>query len=96
MNEGQPHVPNNFTNAPRCGAKNRKGTPCKMPAMKNGRCRLHGGKSTGAPLGNQNARKHGEYSASAIQNRRELRALLRQFKASLSGICWGLVWLNNF
>jgi hypothetical protein len=23
--------------------------------MKNGRCRMHGGKSTGAPKGNQNA-----------------------------------------
>ena len=33
--------------APRCGAKTRKGTPCKAPAMKNGRCRMHGGKSTG-------------------------------------------------
>lgn len=33
----------------RCGAKTRRGTPCKMrPAMRhNGRCRLHGGLSTG-------------------------------------------------
>jgi hypothetical protein len=29
-----------------CGAKTRAGTPCKCPPMKNGRCRLHGGKST--------------------------------------------------
>lgn len=28
-----------------CGAKTRNGTPCKQPAMPNGRCRLHGGKS---------------------------------------------------
>jgi uncharacterized protein YjcR len=54
--------------------------------MENGRCRLHGGKSTGAPIGNQNALKHGEYSASSIQNRRELRSILRQFKMSLSVI----------
>ena len=33
--------------APRCGAKTRKGTPCKGPAMRNGRCRMHGGASTG-------------------------------------------------
>ena len=32
----------------RCGAKTRRGTPCKRPANKrNGRCPLHGGASTG-------------------------------------------------
>ena len=30
--------------------------------MKNGRCKLHGGLSTGAPKGNTNALKHGIYS----------------------------------
>ena len=33
--------------APRCGARNRRGEPCRAPAMFNGRCRFHGGKSTG-------------------------------------------------
>ena len=28
-----------------CGAKTRKGTSCQNPAMKNGRCRMHGGAS---------------------------------------------------
>lgn len=28
-----------------CGAKKRDGTPCKAPAMANGKCRIHGGKS---------------------------------------------------
>ena len=28
-----------------CGAKKKDGTPCRMSAMPNGRCRLHGGKS---------------------------------------------------
>lgn len=28
-----------------CGAKTRGGTPCKSPAMENGRCRMHGGKT---------------------------------------------------
>lgn len=40
---------------PRCGATTRKGTPCKAaavwiagePAPRNGRCRVHGGLSTG-------------------------------------------------
>jgi uncharacterized protein YjcR len=54
--------------------------------MENGRCRLHGGKSTGAPIGNQHARRHGQYCTSAIQNRRELRAILRQFMAFLPRI----------
>ena len=31
--------------------------------MANGRCRMHGGKATGAPKGNRNAWKHGKYSA---------------------------------
>lgn len=37
-----------FLSAPRCGAKCRAGHACRQPAMPNGRCRLHGGKSTGA------------------------------------------------
>ncbi len=42
--------------------KTRKGGCCQSPAMPNGRCRMHGGKSTGAPKGNRNAHKHGFYS----------------------------------
>jgi hypothetical protein len=37
-----------FLAAPRCGARTRAGCACRQPAMPNGRCRLHGGKSTGA------------------------------------------------
>jgi hypothetical protein len=36
-----------YLQAPRCGARTRAGCPCRQPAMANGRCRLHGGKSTG-------------------------------------------------
>jgi len=32
---------------PRCGARTRKGTPCKCKALPNGRCKHHGGLSTG-------------------------------------------------
>ena len=49
--------------SPRCGARTRSGSPCQSPAMPNGRCRMHGGKSPGAPKGNRNAWKHGRYSA---------------------------------
>lgn len=55
----------------RCGAKTRSGQPCKSHAMPNGRCRKHGGTNTGAPAGNQNARKHGIYSAYLTENERE-------------------------
>ena len=53
----------------RCGAKTRKGSRCQSPAMPNGRCRMHGGKSTGAPKGNKNAWKHGHYSKVAKAER---------------------------
>lgn len=67
--------------SPRCGARNRRGSSCQSPAMKNGRCRLHGGRATGAPKGNKNALKHGRYSAAAIAQRREVAKLLRAMKA---------------
>jgi hypothetical protein len=50
------------------------------PAMLNGRCRLHGGKSPGAPKGNTNAFKHGPYSAEAIEARRKIAALFRTMR----------------
>lgn len=56
---------------PFCGAKTRAGTPCKRPAgwgtdhVGTGRCKLHGGKSTGPKnqRGNKNALKTGEYES---------------------------------
>ena len=58
--------------APRCGARNRRGCPCEGPAMRNGRCRFHGGKSTGPRTAEGLRRcqtatlKHGKRSAEAI------------------------------
>ena len=66
--------------SPRCGARTRNGTPCRSPGMANGRCRMHGGKSPGAPKGNANAWKHGLYSTEAVAERRELSALLRSMR----------------
>jgi hypothetical protein len=66
-----------FLAAPRCGARTRCGGECRQPAMPNGRCRLHGGLSTGprTPEGLARSRrarwKHGARSA-------EVRALLRE------------------
>jgi uncharacterized protein YjcR len=60
-----------------CGARTRLGRLCKNPGMPNGRCRMHGGKSPGAPLGNKNALKHGLYSEELIALRRATRKLIR-------------------
>lgn len=52
--------PTGVLTPPRCGALKRNGQLCMGSAMKNGRCRCHGGKA-GAPLGNQNNYRHGFY-----------------------------------
>jgi hypothetical protein len=51
-----------------------------LSAMPNGRCRLHGGMSLGAPKGNKNALKHGRYTVEEIAERRKFAALLRDMK----------------
>jgi hypothetical protein len=56
--------------------------------MPNGRCRMHGGRSPGAPRGNQHAFKHGRYTAGAISKRREIAALLRTMKALARKTDW--------
>jgi hypothetical protein len=68
----------------RCGALTRHRAPCHQPAMSNGRCRLHGGKSTGPRTreGRERIRSantvHGRYSAEAVERRRRGRALIRE------------------
>jgi hypothetical protein len=70
--------------APRCGAKTRAGCACRQPAMKNGRCRLHGGKSTGARTaeGQRRARTarliHGRRTAPVIGLRSAAAAVSRR------------------
>ena len=68
--------------SPRCGAKTRKGTPCQAPAVAGRkRCRMHGGaQGSGAPKGNQNALKHGLYTAEAKALNKHIRELLREGK----------------
>jgi hypothetical protein len=84
--EDKPHAKPGFLNSPRCGAKTRKGKSCQAPAMKNGRCRMHGGKSTGPPKGTQNALKHGRYTRTAIAERKRVRRLIKGFRAFLDEI----------
>ena len=65
--------------APRCGAKARSGLPCRAPAMKNGRCQMHGGKSTGPRTAEGRARMaaahttHGRFAACGAAERAERR-----------------------
>lgn len=71
----------------RCGAKTRAGGVCNHPAMKNGRCRFHGGLSTGAPKGSANgAYKHGLYTCEAVATRRMLAALRRSARQAIQSI----------
>jgi hypothetical protein len=66
---------------PRCGARTRSGVGCKAPAMRNGRCRMHGGKSTGPRTkdGLERMRaantRHGGYAAEHQHLMRRIRAL---------------------
>ena len=63
--------------------------------MKNGKCELHGGKSTGAktPEGQARAKTaslvHGERSAAAMAKRRAWRALNRELDARLESLRTG-------
>jgi hypothetical protein len=71
----------NLRRARRCGAKSRAGTPRLCPAMRQrARCRLHGGRSTGAPRGPANGNyRTGDHTWQAKEERRWLRDLLCTF-----------------
>ena len=72
-------------NSPRCGAKTRKGSPCKAPSVRGRRrCRLHGGApGSGAPKGNKNALKTGLYTKAAIEDRKQLSQLIKIYRETL-------------
>ena len=95
----EPHVPGWQPSlrlaeaARRCGARRKSdGQACRQPGMANGRCRLHGGLSTGprTPEGLERSRRarwqHGLYSAEARAIRQEARALLRALHQMLNGL----------
>jgi hypothetical protein len=87
-------TPGDFLAAPRCGARTRAGECCRQPAMKNGRCRMHGGLSTGprTPEGSARSRAarltHGYRTGEliglrhrAVHAARRLRSLNRALSA---------------
>ena len=94
-----------------CGARTRKGTACLSPAIKrNGRCRLHGGASTGAKTSEGRERisqanmRHGKYTKEKLEKQRmnaakgrEIRKELRQMERELVAV--GLLdkhWRDSF
>lgn len=84
-NDTPPHA-NHYYPHKSCGAYARQtGKPCKAWAMDNGRCRLHGGKSTGAKKPHKRI-THGLRTKEAVKYRRETRELLRQSKEFLRDI----------
>ena len=77
----------------RCGAKTRSGAPCKNPAIAGKlRCRLHGGRSTGAktPEGRAKLRalhlKHGWSTTEAKAEARRRAQVGREVRAELKEI----------
>lgn len=77
---------------PKCGAKTRKGNPCQQVAMANGRCYLHGGKSTGprTPEGlarmKQSKIKHGYYLQERVAERKAFRQEIDDTKKLLDDL----------
>ena len=77
----------------RCGAKTRAGTPCKNPAVTGkARCRMHGGKSTGAKTAEGRARlsalhlKHGRSTTAAKAEAKRRAQVGREIRAELRDI----------
>ena len=85
-----------------CGAKTRAGTPCRRPAgwgtdhVGEGRCKLHGGRSTGAPpekmKGNQNAKKHGFFSKYIPQETLEIMGMVEE--KSPADLIWDQIMIQ--
>lgn len=86
LRNGNP--PGDPATAPRCGARTRAQTDCASPAMANGRCRMHGGSSTGprTPEGMERCRrtrwKHGQYSSAVDREYRRLKAECQAFNVA--------------
>jgi hypothetical protein len=85
-------TPGDFLAAPRCGARTRASECCRQPAMKNGRCRMHGGLSTGPRTAEGRARcaaarrTHGFYSADTVALRRAAAAHCRRMDALIASL----------
>jgi hypothetical protein len=74
--------------SPRCGAKTPAGKPCRSPAARGKKlCRMHGGApGSGAPKKNRSAFKHGLFTRGAIEQRKQVQALIGQSRKLLQDI----------
>lgn len=87
LRHGNP--PGDFSKAPRCQAKTRQQGACRQPAMPNGRCRMHGGLSSGAKTiegkkaAQQAITKHGFYSEITQQENQLVKGYLAQLDVFL-------------
>jgi hypothetical protein len=76
--------------APRCAARTRTGKPCRSPAMENGRCRMHGGASTGprTAAGRERSRAanlvHGYRTIEALEEKKFARQIIWASTAMLT------------
>jgi hypothetical protein len=77
----------------RCEARTRKGTPCQRPArLPVGRCRLHGGSSTGPRTAEGLARlvaskiKHGRFTKERREAAKRRAQVARELRAELTEI----------
>jgi hypothetical protein len=68
----------------RCHAKSkRSGESCRSPAVRgHSVCRMHGA-GGGAPQGNGNALKHGEFTAEGRAMKRQISALARMARETI-------------
>ena len=78
-----------------CGAKTRAGKPCQNAAMANGRCRMHGGKSTGAPKNNQNSVKAGALYSDYYTDEEKLLAEELELESIDAELRWCKIRLNR-
>jgi uncharacterized protein YjcR len=71
----------------RCRARSkRSGKPCQSPAVSGySVCRMHGA-GGGAPRGNKNALKHGDFTAEGLALKREIQALARMARETMAAI----------
>jgi hypothetical protein len=77
----------------RCGAKTRRGPPCQRPAnLRNGKCRLHGGASSGPRTKEGRAKiaaanlKTGEFTKEKIAVHKEQAKIARDIRAQIKVI----------
>src|SRR3984893_7564160 len=86
--------PVQFQTDPQCGARTKSGKPCRSPATKKERCRLHGGASgSGRPPDERNGQyRHGERTKVAIAERQRVRVLARR-EGTICIVLWA--WAAN-